>query len=389
MEERGFWLRAIETSWNKRSIIWLSGVRRSGKTMLAKSLTARIPNLLHFDCELPSVRNKLQDPETFLESIKNGYIVLDEIHRLANPSEILKIAADHFPKIKILATGSSTLGASKKFKDTLTGRKSNLWLTPMISSDLIDFQYEPDTLVRMTQGGLPPLFLARNADETDYQEWMDSYWAKDIQELFSLEKRFSFLRLAELLAVQSGGLFDASRLARDCEASRPTIQNYLGIMEVTHLAHIIRPFQTRKANEILSIPKVYFFDTGFVTFFRGWRELRPEDEGLLFEHLVLNEIHAHLQTRDISYWRDKDGNEVDFVLTKKGHPPLAIECKLSHPKGILKGMNKFHSLYPNSKKLIVTRTAMNLSTYASDTWSADCVSLESFGAKLLEFKSAH
>jgi hypothetical protein len=63
----------------------------------------------------------------------------DEIHRLADPSEVLKIAADHFPDVKIIATGSSTLGASSKFRDTLTGRKVEIWLTPMISDDLKDF----------------------------------------------------------------------------------------------------------------------------------------------------------------------------------------------------------------------------------------------------------
>src|SRR5439155_4436163 len=56
-------------------------------------------------------------------------IVLDEIHRLPNPSEMLKIAADHYPRTRVIATGSSTLGASTKFRDTLAGRKRDLWLT--------------------------------------------------------------------------------------------------------------------------------------------------------------------------------------------------------------------------------------------------------------------
>jgi uncharacterized protein len=70
----------------------------------------------------------IDDPEGFLRGIRGRRIVLDEIHRLERPSEILKIAADHFPDIRILATGSSTLGASAKFRDTLAGRKEELWL---------------------------------------------------------------------------------------------------------------------------------------------------------------------------------------------------------------------------------------------------------------------
>ena len=77
----------------------------------------------------------------------------------------------------------------------------------------------------------------------------------------------------------------------------------------------------------MAAPRVYAFDTGFVCAARGWRELRPDDVGVLWEHFVLNEIHAHLQHRDVRYWRTKHGHELDFVLTVKGQPPIAIECK--------------------------------------------------------------
>jgi uncharacterized protein (DUF433 family) len=79
-------------------------------------------------------------PEEFLASPRGLRVALDEIHRLDNPSELLKIAADHFPETKILATGSSTLGASAKFKDTLTGRKRDIWLSPMILEDWEAFE---------------------------------------------------------------------------------------------------------------------------------------------------------------------------------------------------------------------------------------------------------
>ena len=128
MKLRQFWITRVEAAWEERSIIWLSGVRRVGKTSLCQSLH----NVEYFDCELPSVRRQLEEVELFLKNNIGKRIILDEIHRLTNPSEILKIAADHFPSIKIIATGSSTLGASTKFGDALTGRKTELWLTPML-----------------------------------------------------------------------------------------------------------------------------------------------------------------------------------------------------------------------------------------------------------------
>src|SRR4030042_6142996 len=112
IKTRHFWLSLSECSWERKSVLWLSGLRRAGKTFLCRSL----PDTQYFDCELPRTRRLLEDPEYFLENRKGKRLILDEIHRLANPSELLKIAADHFPDIKIIATGSSTLGASSRFR---------------------------------------------------------------------------------------------------------------------------------------------------------------------------------------------------------------------------------------------------------------------------------
>ncbi len=231
----------------------------------------------------------MEDPEAFWRSLSGKRVVADEVHRVPNPSELLKIAADHFPDVKVLATGSSTLGASSRFRDTLAGRKTELWLTPMIESDLAAFG-NPDLSHRLLHGGLPPLFLSAELPERDFQEWMDAYWAKDIQELFRLERRVSFQRFVELLLAQSGGIFEATKFAAPCEVSRQTITNYLGVLEATAVALVVRPFSSRRSNEIIAAPKVYGFDTGFVCAFRGWTTLRPDDLGRLWEHYVLNEL---------------------------------------------------------------------------------------------------
>src|SRR5687767_5230265 len=108
MFQRRFWVDRLEEGWRRRSVVWLSGVRRVGKTLLCQSLERTD----YFDCELPSIRAEMEDPEHFLRRLRGRRIVLDEIHRLPNPSELLKIAADHFGDVRVLATGSSTLQAS-------------------------------------------------------------------------------------------------------------------------------------------------------------------------------------------------------------------------------------------------------------------------------------
>ena len=151
--ERPYWKKLIEQAWKERNIIWLMGVRRIGKTSLCNSIS----DIEYLDCERPRVRQLLHDPEEFLESRHNAILALDEIHRLENPSELLKLAADHYPSIKIIATGSSTLGANAKFKDTLTGRKRELWLTPLLLQEMELFGKE-DIRHRFLFGGFPSYF---------------------------------------------------------------------------------------------------------------------------------------------------------------------------------------------------------------------------------------
>jgi predicted AAA+ superfamily ATPase len=287
-----------------------------------------------------------------LSQLRGRLLVLDEIHRHAHASELLKVAADHYPDVQIVATGSSTLGASRRFRDTLAGRKAEVWLTPMNTFDLMDFG-SSDLGRRLLNGGLPPFFLADAPPGTDFQEWMDAYWAKDVQELFRLERRSSFQRFAELLLARSGGMFEATRFARECEVSRPTIANYLSALEVTFVVHVVRPFSSHRPTEIVSAPKVYGFDTGFVCYHKGWDRLRREDMGILWEHFVLNEIHSRLQTRRIHYWRDKRDHEVDFVVSPPGRDPIAVECKWSATSFDASNLVSFHGQYPKSTLLVV------------------------------------
>ncbi|MEW6027138.1 MAG: DUF4143 domain-containing protein [Planctomycetota bacterium] len=322
IKKRTFWLGKIEQLWKKTNLIWLYGVRRSGKTFLCRS----VPEIEYFDCELPRIRQYFSDPEELLKSLHGKKAVIDEIHRLDNPSEVLKIAADYFPNTKIIATGSSTLGTSIKFKDTLAGRKKDLWLLPMNWQDLNDFN-RTEITYRLHRGGLPPFFLSKKMPESDFQEWLDAFWSKDIQELFRLERRHSFQKFVELIFMQSGGIFEATKFARPCEVSRTTISNYLKILEATSVAYVLKPFSSYKTSEIIAAPKVYAFDTGFVCYWRGWDKLRKDDMGILWEHFVLNEIYANIQNHNLYYWRDKRGHEIDFILTPRAGNPIAIETK--------------------------------------------------------------
>lgn len=357
MVDRPYWINLIQEALKRRPIVWLAGVRRSGKTFLCHMLEGT----QYYDCELPSARREIER-DGFWENHEHQTVILDEVHRLSHPAEVLKIAADHYKTVRIIATGSSTLSATAKFRDTLTGRKTRVWLTPANSLDADAFKIR-DFKKRLLHGGLPPFLLAAQWEERDYQEWLDSFWSRDIQELFRLGNRSSFLKFFELMMSQSGGIFEAQRFATPCEVSRPTIANYLSVLETTLTAHVIRPYSKRLATEIVAAPKVYGFDTGFVCFAKGWHQVPQEQVGILFEHWVLNEFHSHLQEPALNYWRDKAGHEMDFVWKRRGQDPIAIECKWQDSLFDGSSLRSFRNRHPKGENLLITTNKKGISTF--------------------------
>lgn len=347
MIERPFWNERVREAWTLASIVWLTGPRRVGKTVLARSLAGTE----FLNCDLPSIAERLRDPEAFFRSVKTPVVVFDEIHQLPDPSRLLKIAADEFPKLKILATGSSTLAATGKFRDSLTGRKRVVPFLPVLYEELDSFGVS-DVRERLLRGGLPPALLAARPDPEFYGEWLDSYFPRDVQELFRLEKRLAFLRLLELLLRQSGGMLDVAKLATESNVSRPTVNNWLEIYQITHIVHVLRPFSAGGRREIIAQPKVFGFDTGMVCHARGWDTLRTDDCGVLWEHLVLDTLIA-AGVPKIHYWRDKQQREVDFVVPRGRDDVDAIECKWSPEAFESRGLKAFREYYTSGKNYVV------------------------------------
>ena len=341
--DRPLWRELLEREWRERRVIWLTGPRRLGKTTLVRSL----PDTDYFDCDLPRVRRDVEDIEGFLKRHRGRRIALDEIHRLADPSNLLKVAADHFPDIHVVATGSSTLGASARFRDTLAGRKRTVRLLPVLHREIAAF-HVPTVERRLLHGGLPEHLTTSVLPERDFAEWIEAFWARDILELFSVGKRYSFLRFLELLWAQSGGMCELTGFTAACEASRQTLANYLDIFAATGVVYVLRPFATHPSREIVSMPKVYAFDTGFVCHVRSVDTLRTSDKGGLFEHLVLDELCFEVGAESLHYWRDKQKHEIDFVWTPRGRPPVAIECKWRAAGFDPVAMQVFAGLHPEA-----------------------------------------
>jgi len=350
MVKREFWIEHIAAVWKQRPIVWLAGVRRVGKTTLAKMFS----DAIYLNCDLPSTAQRLTDPELFFEQVNgNRIIIFDEIHRLENPSLILKIAADEYPALKILATGSSTLAATQKFRDSLTGRKQTVFLPPVLWSECQNEFNQKDLDHRLLQGGLPEMLLANEKIPEFYAEWLDSFYARDIQELFSIRQRAGFLKMLRLLFRQSGGLLNYTNLAKLSGLSRPTVNSYLEAMQIANAIYLLPPFHGGGRREILQQPKCYGFDTGFVTYLNGWNTLRSDERGLLWEHLVLDTLRTFVNEQALFYWRDKSNREIDYVIKTRDDRVLTFECKISPDHFEPGNLKTFRALYSDGDDYLV------------------------------------
>jgi hypothetical protein len=378
MITRPIWLARLDRAWTRAPIAWLSGVRRSGKTTLATAFGEAD----YLNCDLPSTAARLANPESFFGAVRAPIVVLDEVHQLQDPSLVLKIGADSRPDLRILATGSSTLAATRKFRDALTGRKRHVHLTPVLAEESHAFGVT-SIEERLLRGGLPPVLLQAGPDPEFYAEWLDSYYSRDVQELFRVGKRAEFLRLVELLLRQSGGLLETTSLAKAVGLSRPTVGSYLDVLRATHVVHVLRPFHAGARRELLAQPKVYGFDTGFVAHVRGWLDLRPEDCGKLWEHLVLDTLLALPDVAPIQFWRDRSAHEVDFVIPRGRGVCDAIECKWNADAWESRSLAVFRAAHPGGRNYVVAPHVPNPHVVHRGGLAVDVLDATTLRARLL------
>jgi predicted AAA+ superfamily ATPase len=351
MINRTFWIQRINDAWRLRPVVWLSGVNRVGKTTMCKMLGDHT----YLNCDLPSVVRRLEDPESFYQTVKHGsLIVFDEIHRLHDPSLVLKIGADEFPSMRILATGSSTLEATRKFRDSLTGRKTTIYLSPVLWDECKSQFNIPELDHRLRNGGLPERLLSKKDYPTFYSEWTDSFFARDVQEYFNVRNRSAYINLMNLLIRSSGNLIDQTQLSKYTGLTRPTISSYLESLRIAHCIFLLTPYHGGGKRELTQRLKCYAFDTGFVCHVKGWNEIRDDDRGILWEHLVMDMIRSVTDEQKIHYWRDKSGREMDFIICQDEKHVHAIECKVNPAHYNPAVLSRFREIYPEGRNFCMS-----------------------------------
>lgn len=375
----------------KRQITILLGARQTGKTFLLKRIKDIAPYKTFFiDLDIYENRQTFTSYSSAINYLRfNGYkekerfvLFLDEFHTVKGIEKVLKNLYDNHPKIKIFATGSSSLEVIKHLKESLAGRKGIYYLYPLTFQEFIMFKDEefarqlnefnlqdlPKIIVdKLTCylkefcifGGYPDSALA--GDEAEKKEILrnifDLFVKKDLIEFLNIRNPQSALDILRYLALNIGQIINYSDLCTTNHIDINTLKRYLYILQETFIIKTIPPFFTNKNKEIVKAPKIYFFDLGARNYFiKDWTsfDLRM-DNAFLFENFIFSQLQKKKDYwTEIKYWRDKNGREVDFIVEKDRElMAYEVKCKTYIKRKDLSNLLFFKNLYKEAQLFLV------------------------------------
>ncbi len=313
-------------------VVGLTGPRQSGKsTLLLHSLKDytyvtfddyKIVNLFH------------QDPERFMNLYANK-VIFDEVQKVPELFSYIKMAVDkdRSAKGKFVLTGSSQFALIKNASESLAGRIGLLSLLPFQFME-ISKNIQEESIFR---GGYPELVDRKYAlFEAWFSSYLETYLNKDISAIGHIGDMRDFRRLVQLLAANTAQQMNMSRYASDLGVDVKTIKRWITILEASYIIFLLPPFHNNYGKRIVKSPKIYFYDTGLVSFLTGIDSSNHFEQGpmagSLFENYIVTEIlknELHRGTlSELYYIRTSQGVEVDLIIDRKKHKEF-IEIKNS------------------------------------------------------------
>ena len=306
-------------------ILLLTGPRQCGKTTLSKMLHA---DYQYINYDLAEHRLLLREKSW---DRQRSMIIFDELHKMTGWKAWLKGIYDveGLPPA-LLVTGSARLAAFRKTGDSLAGRHFQFRLHPLDLKEALAFtDLGRDEIFDrlMTVGGFPEPFL--NGTQRYYNRWkrshVDLILKEELLTLSAVRDIQSIETLIELLRSRVGSPVSANSLARDLQKSPNTIQHWLKLLEDLYVIFKVAPYHKNIARALLKEPKYYFYDNGMV----------QGDEGTRLENLVacalFKEIHRAQdvdgENVDLYFIKNKDGQEIDFLVTREKQPYQLVEVK--------------------------------------------------------------
>ena len=309
---------------NEYFSVSIFGPRQCGKTTLAKNL---FPSFSYANLEDMNVRSLAKnDPEEFFTRFPEP-VIIDEIQRVPELLSTVQVRIDkNQKKGQYLITGSQQISLKSSITQSLAGRTAIVQMLPLSISELYSANIKLDRDSQLISGFMPFLYAESGHSPFEYyKNYVNTYLERDIVQIAAVHDLIRFEKFMRLLAGRVGQLVNNSALATEVGVSSTTIGSWLSVLEASHVIYTLKPWFKNRNSQVVKTPKVYFCDTGLVSYLLGIETpeqmIRDPLLGNIFENFVVIEA---LKTRlnlglepNLYFFRNSNGLEIDLILQEQ------------------------------------------------------------------------
>ena len=359
----------------------VTGPRRAGKTTL---LRMAVPKAQYVLLEDPDIQDRVRrDPRAFIEGLRPP-VIFDEVQNTPQLLDYVRTLVDAHPRKmgQWLFTGSQEAPLMQGITESMAGRAAILQLMP--------FSLAETAKATPLLGGFPEVVLHPRGRELWFASYLQTYIERDVRLISSVRDLPTFRRFLSLLASRHGQMLNRADLAAPLGVSVPTISEWVRILEITGQVILVPPYFENFGKRLVKSPKVYWGDAGLACHLLGIQSQAELERspfwGAIFEGFVAAEILKSQvnrgQRKELYYFRDQQGLEVDFVVPQPNARFWLVEAKASktvHPQMAASMLSLARSVGSRAtRRIVVYRESRTGPAFTVLAKGAEALTLEQF-----------
>lgn len=346
--------RAMEDTFKRLSAqfpaILVTGPRQVGKTTMLEKLMAeedRGREYVTLD-DLTEREMAKNDPKLFFQ-IHKPPVFIDEVQYAPELFPYIKMHIDkaHNPG-DFWLTGSQVFKFMHGVQESLAGRVCLLNMSSMSQAEVCGVPTQPFALdldkltartkevpsvdtpelyKRIFNGGMPALVSGQYTDHRAvYSSYISTYIDRDVKELSGTIDSLKFMNFITATAALAGQMVNYKTIADSADIDQVKTKDWLNILETLGIIFYLRPYSNNVLKRTVTKPKLYFYDTGLVSYLTKWSDsdtlMNGAMSGAILENFAVSEIVKSYQNCGLEpyvyYYRDRDTKEIDLLMEGDG-----------------------------------------------------------------------
>ena len=361
------YIKKIFPLMERREVLVLKGIRRSGKSTIIKQLIHKLlqngttkEQILYINLEdygfADDLNLKLFDIifdeyKKYTKNKKRTYFFIDEVQKLTSWEKWIRTKYDLEENIKFIVTGSSASLLSKELSTLLTGRNLSFTIMPLSFKEYCLFTKKEDLDGYMIYGGFPEIVLEKSEEKKNYllQQYFEDIIHKDIIDRYNIRNTKQVINLSRYLVSSSGSKVSINKLSKVFGMAKDTIATYINYMVDAYLLSEVNyfSFSAKVKYEVSKLPKFYALDNGLVKIVSM---KYSKNTGKMFENSVF--IKLFEKYKEASYWGELS-SEVDFVINRTA---INVTSTDDIPEREFKGLNEFNKKYKGFTLIVISKS---------------------------------